>query len=88
MDIRTGRHCVFILHVHLVFVTKYRKAAFTNDMLNSLKTYFEKVCTEFECGIEEFGGEKDHVHLLINYPPKVSISPIAIITFCMNTKFS
>lgn len=76
MEVRTGRHCVFILHAHLVFVTKYRKAAFTNDMLNSLRTYFEKVCSDFDCEIEEFNGEKDHVHLLINYPPKLSISKL------------
>jgi hypothetical protein len=28
-DIRTGRHRVFALHAHLVFVTKYRHAVFT-----------------------------------------------------------
>ncbi|WP_027147130.1 IS200/IS605 family transposase [Methylobacter marinus] len=76
MDVRAGRHCVFMLHVHLVFVTKYRKAAFTDAMLTSLKNYFEKVCDDFECSIEEFNGEKDHVHLLIYYPPKVSISKL------------
>jgi putative transposase len=76
MEVRTGRHCVFIMHTHLVFVTKYRKAVFTNDMLNSLKTYFGKVCADFDCEIEEFNGEKDHVHLLINYPPKVSVSKL------------
>jgi hypothetical protein len=58
MEVRTGRHCVFMLHVHLVFVTKYRKAALTNDMLNSLRAYFEKVCTDFDCVIEEFNGKK------------------------------
>lgn len=76
MEVRTGRHCIFMLHIHLVFVTKYRKAAFTNDMLNSLRTYFEKVCADFDCELEEFNGEKDHVHLLINYPPKVSVSKL------------
>lgn len=76
MDVRSGRHCVFMLHVHLVFVTKYRKAVLTKDMLTSLKTYFEKVCLDFECKIEEFNGEKDHVHLLVTYPPKVSISKL------------
>jgi len=76
MEVRTGRHCAFMLHVHLVFVTKYRKAALTGDMLKSLKSYFEKVCANFECEIEEFNGEKDHVHLLINYPPKVAISKL------------
>jgi len=65
-----------MLHAHLVFITKYRKAAFTNDMLNSLHSYFDKVCSDFECTLEEFNGEKNHVHLLVNYPPKVSISKL------------
>lgn len=45
-------------------------------MLNSLKAYFEKVSSDFECVIEEFNGEKDQVHILINYPPKLSISKL------------
>jgi putative transposase len=73
MELRTGRHCVFMLHAHLVFITKYRKAALTNEMLISMKEYMEKVCSDFECTLEEFNGEKNHVHLLVNYPPKVSV---------------
>jgi len=76
MDIRIGRHCIFMLHVHLVFVTKYRKAVFTNEMLESLKSYFEKICVDFESEMKEFNAEKDHVHILINYPPKVSVSKL------------
>jgi putative transposase len=76
MEIRTGRHCVFMLHVHLVFITKYRKKVFTNEMLVSMKEYMEKVCSDFETTLVEFNGETNHVHLLINYPPKVSISKL------------
>ncbi|MGH3184323.1 MAG: IS200/IS605 family transposase, partial [Streptosporangiaceae bacterium] len=36
-DIRTGRHCVFILHVHLVFVTKYRHQVFTARHLDRME---------------------------------------------------
>lgn len=75
-DIRTGRHCVFKMHCHLVFVTKYRKAVFTALMMKALEGYFLKVCTDFDVHLEEFNGEKDHVHLLVNYPPKVSISTL------------
>ncbi len=32
-DVRTGRHVVCNLHVHLVFVTKYTRNAFTDAML-------------------------------------------------------
>lgn len=75
-EIRTGRHCVFNIHAHLVFVTKYRRAVFTKKHLNSLKTVFEEICDGFEVELIEFDGEKDHVHLLVNYPPKLSISKL------------
>ena len=73
-DIRHGRHCVFNLHIHLVFVTKYRRSVFTKAVLEDLKEIFSSVWQDFEAELVEFDGEKDHVHLLINYPPKVSIS--------------
>lgn len=73
-DIRHGRHCVFNLHIHLVFVAKYRRSVFTKAVLEDLKEIFASVCQDFEAELVEFDGEKDHVHLLINYPPKVSVS--------------
>lgn len=73
-DIRHGRHCVFNLHIHLVFVTKYRRSVFTKAVLEDLKEIFASVCQDFEAELVEFDGEKDYVHLLINYPPKVSVS--------------
>lgn len=76
MSIRTGRQCVFLLHSHLVFVTKYRRVVFSQQMLESLKGYFCKVCDDFSVDLVEFNGEKDHVHLLLNYPPKVSLSKL------------
>jgi putative transposase len=75
-DIRLGRHCVFKLHVHLVFVTKYRRGVFTKAVLNELREIFSAVCTDFEAELIEFEGEDDHVHLLVNYPPKVAVSAL------------
>jgi putative transposase len=73
-DLRRGRTCIFALHVHLVFVAKYRKRVFTKLILNEMKEIFKDVCKDFEGVLVEFEGEKDHVHLLVNYPPKVAIS--------------
>ena len=73
-QIRSGRHCVFNMHVHLVFVTKYRKDVFTKPMLDAMEGMSKKVCLDFEAELTEFNGEDDHVHLLINYPPKVAVS--------------
>jgi len=75
-EIRTGRHCVFLLHVDLVFVTKYRKAVFQEKHLQTLKRIFEKICTDFGAELKEFNGEADHVHLLVNYSPKIAISKL------------
>lgn len=75
-ELRTGRHCVFNMHVHLVFVTKYRRHVFSKQILLRMHEVFNEVCTDFEAEIVEFDGEKDHVHVLVNYPPKVSVSKL------------
>ena len=76
-DIRHGRHCVFRMHVHLVFVTKYRRGVFTAEIIDDLRGIFLGVCRDFESELVECDGEHDHVHLLVTYPPKVSVSKLA-----------
>jgi putative transposase len=71
---RHGRHCVFLMHVHLVFVAKYRKKLFTREILDFMEGVFRNVCKDFEAELKEFNGEGDHVHLFISYPPKIAIS--------------
>ena len=73
-DFRRGRHCVFKLHVHLVFVTKYRRGVLTDAAHETLRDIFTKVCEDFEAVLVATNGEDDHVHLLVEYPPKVALS--------------
>jgi putative transposase len=75
-DFRTGRHCVFALHVHLVFVTKYRRKVLTEAAHETLRDLFARLCQEFEARMVEANGEDDHVHLLVEYPPKVALSKL------------
>lgn len=75
-EVRTGRHCVFNIHAHLVFVAKYRRTVFTLKSLDVLRNIFNDVCQKFDATLIEFDGEKDHVHLLVNYPPKVALSKL------------
>ncbi|MCW2640169.1 MAG: tnpA [Dactylosporangium sp.] len=75
-DIRTGRHCVFVLHAHLVFVTKFRHKVFSDRHLTRLEEIMRAVCADFETELAEFNGENNHVHLLVNYPPKVALSKL------------
>ncbi|BCJ75757.1 hypothetical protein CS0771_53010 [Catellatospora sp. IY07-71] len=32
------------------------------------------VCADFEAELVEFNGENNHVHLLVNHPPKVAVA--------------
>jgi len=60
----------------LVFMTRYRRGVFDEDMLRFCERVMRKVCGDFEADLREFNGEADHVHLLVNYPPKVSVSAL------------
>jgi len=53
-------------------VAKYRRLVVTTEILKDLRTIFSDVCQDFEATLEEFDGERDHVHVLITYPPKVA----------------
>lgn len=64
------------MHVHLVFVTKYRRAVFTKEILTEMRYIFTSICSDFEARLIEFEGEKDHVHLLVEYPPKIAVSKL------------
>ncbi|WP_422685213.1 IS200/IS605 family transposase [Citrobacter portucalensis] len=61
-------------HIQLVFVTNYRRQIFNHDAIEKLRTYFSNVCADFEAELVEMDVEQDHVHSLINYPPKLAIS--------------
>ena len=75
-ELNTGRHCVFDLKVHLVFLPKYRRNVFTHRVLDYLEIIMTSVCKDFEATIEDFNGEDDHIHILISYPPKISLSKL------------
>jgi putative transposase len=60
----------------LVFVTKYRRGVFNDDMLTRCEEITRKACEDFEAELKKFNGERDHVHLPINHPPKVAVSKL------------
>jgi len=73
---RKERHSVSDLKLHLVCVSKYRRAVFTSENLELIEKSFKEVAKKMNFQILEFNGESDHIHALIEYPPKLSISAI------------
>ena len=64
-------HCVYHLKYHLVLVTKYRRKCFTNPMLVRLEALCREQCQLWDIECIEFGGEADHVHLLLDMHPNI-----------------
>ena len=67
-------HCVYKLKYHLVLVTKYRRKCFTEPMLVRLEAICRDLCVKWEITLDEFGGEADHVHLLLDMHPNITPS--------------
>ena len=64
------------MHVHLIFVTKYRRSVFDGDAIERLGNHFRRVANDFEATVVECNGEENHIHLLVEYHPKISISSL------------
>ena len=73
---RRGSHSVFSIHLHLVFVTKYRRKVLTSAMLERMTDIKACVCRKAKSVLVEFNGESDHVHLLIDLHPDNNISSL------------
>lgn len=73
-ELRTKRHVVHTLHLHLVFVTKYSEEVFTQKIYERMKKHFERVCNDFGCKLIECNGEKDYVYLLVEPLPQTTPS--------------
>lgn len=75
-QLRKERHSVTDLKIHLVCVTKYRRPILTSESLALIEKSFKEVAAKMDFQIQEFNGEADHIHSIVEFPPKLSISQI------------
>ena len=73
---RRERHSVTDLKIHLVCITKYRQPVLTDQGLLVIEDAFKAVAKKMNFRVLEFNGEPDHIHALIEYPPKLSVSQV------------
>jgi putative transposase len=71
---KSSSHAVFNIKLHIVFVTKYRRKTLAPELLDYLETAFGEILESWRCKLLEFGGEPDHVHLLVDIHPALDIS--------------
>ena len=76
---RTGRHVVFSLQAHIVLVTKFMRGAISDQVRDVIFTTAGDVAKRYEFQILDIDGEDDHIHLVVDYPPKLSLSKLVMV---------
>ena len=77
MKYRKQAHSVYYTQYHLVFVTKYRRNIFFNNIPFYLMAVFRNIEKQYpDLEILEMNTDKDHIHLLIIIPPKYSVAGV------------
>ena len=72
--LRKASHSVFSIHLHVIFVTKYRRQVLTKAMIEDAKEVFQRVLESNQSILSNCQGEADHLHLLIDLHPNNNIS--------------
>ncbi|WP_197033161.1 IS200/IS605 family transposase [Thiomonas sp. FB-Cd] len=71
---KTSNHAAYSLYYHIILTIKYRNRCLTVEMLDRLREIFTNVSASWRCRLIEFGGEADHVHLLIEGQPSMDLA--------------
>jgi len=76
MEYRSGSHSKYDLKIHLVWITKYRKPILKGEIADRIRHLVREICNANEVIIIKGHVSSDHIHLLLSYPPRLSISKL------------
>jgi len=71
---RHGSHTVFSIHLHLVWITKYRKKVLEGGVAFQVRDMIREICRKENVDIMKGHVSKDHIHLFVSIPPQLTIS--------------
>jgi putative transposase len=73
-DYRRGSHTVVSIHLHIVWVTKYRRKILIGEVANRVRDIIREECRKLKVDILKGHVSSNHVHILVSIPPQVTIS--------------
>jgi putative transposase len=76
MPITKGNHCAYDTHYHLVFPVKYRKALLSPEVVTTMRRTMKGIEERYDLTIEQFGDDKNHIHVLVSFHPKYSVGQV------------
>ncbi len=74
MEFRHGKHSVYSLNYHIVFVTKYRRPCITEEIGDFPKAEIIRLIESMEGHVSEVEYHRDHIYILAELSPKHAIS--------------
>jgi len=73
-ELDSSGNAVYSLMYHLIIVVKYRKEAFTSDMIaERCKDIIRKIIEDNNCEAVNMECGKDHIHILLKTKPSTDI---------------
>ena len=69
-----GRHTVYYHRYHIVWVTKYRYQVLQGKVRERARDIVRQTCNELGAKIIKGVLSRDHVHMFVSIPPKLSVS--------------
>ncbi|HSH25758.1 MAG TPA: IS200/IS605 family transposase [Massilibacterium sp.] len=74
MKLDSNNHSVFLMYYHLVFVVKYRRKVFNDDLSDYAKDMFVRLSEKYNISLVEWNHDTDHVHILFKAHPNTELS--------------
>src|SRR5690242_16978572 len=75
-DYKNLSHTRWQCKYHVIFIPKYRRKRLYGVLRRKLGEVFHELARQKGCWIEEGHIMPDHVHMLINVPPKLAVSSV------------
>lgn len=77
MKFKKQTNCTYYCVYHLVFTTKYRRKIFNEGTFTYMKERLKQLYDYYpEIEIQEINHDKDHIHMMISIPPKMSVGQV------------
>ena len=77
MPLKRSSHAVYEAKYHLVCCPKYRKKILSKEIHARVYELFIEISSHFDFEIDRCEIAEDHVHILLSFPPRYSVSKVA-----------
>ncbi|WP_106769173.1 IS200/IS605 family transposase [Paenibacillus faecalis] len=74
MKLDSNNHSVFLMYYHLIFVVKYRRKVFDDEISDYAKDMFIKLGKKYNISLVQWNHDFDHIHILFKAHPNTELS--------------